>query len=492
MADTLNGSWIQRATEYLEDISLGQNNTAFGELATEQSKAFIQASAIYNLLPANFRSFTSGTGTTEVADKLFTCETGVGIGGYGAIQSFRSLNYKPGTGGKARFTAIFESNVANSWQGAGLLTIADELSFGYNGTSFGIWHRYGGIAEVRNIQITGGAGGSETLTLTLNDVAYSIPLTSGTEQHNAYEIENWLNNNQSIWYAQQTDDIVQVTSLSDGAKSGTYSFSSSSATATLSQLTAGATKTSDFINQQDWNGDFDNSNLNPALGNVYQIKYQYLGFGDIKFYIENPMSGLFENCHTIRYANSSTTPSVSNPSFKVGLYCVSLGSTTNLKVSSASMSAFIEGTDFKTRNPRAVNNTQIVSGDLTNILTIRNTRSYNGIVNQVEVEPLIVSLANESSKNAIIELRANATASGDTNFQNIGNNLVTDIDVTANTISGGRLLSSFTLGGGQSQEVDLSKLNIRIPPTLKFTIGGQVTSGPSASITATLVYYEDL
>lgn len=189
---TLGAKKVTQIDSQGNSVSPGQITsplTGFGEVNVAQNNAFIQASATYNFLPSNFRDFTSGTGSTEVANKLFVCKTGTGVGGYGAIQSFRALNYKPGSSGLARFTALFESNAANSWQGVGLVNLGDELSFGYNGNSFGIWHRYGGLAEVRTLTITGAATGSETLTLTLNGVAYSIPLTSGSVEHNAWEIE---------------------------------------------------------------------------------------------------------------------------------------------------------------------------------------------------------------------------------------------------------------------------------------------------------------
>lgn len=490
-ATTLNGSWQQRIANDLTEAKY--NNSAFGETSIAENRPFIQATAVYNFLPSNFRAFTSGSGSTSVANQLFNVETGTSVGGYGTIQTFRSLNYKAGEGGLARFTAIFENNVANSWQGVGLLTIADEYSFGYNGTDFGIWHRYNGLAEVRTITVSSGAGGSENLTLTLNGVAYTIPLTSGTAAHNASEIEQWLLDNQSVWGADQIGDTIIINALSDGAKSGSYSFSSSTAAGSMAQNTAGQTKTSNHIPRTEWNvNTFDN--LDPTKGNVYQIKYQYLGFGNIFFYVEDPLDGVFKLCHQIIYANENTTPSVSNPSLKFGMYCVSLGSTTNLKVSSASVACFVQGLEGKTRNPRAVINTQsiAVNETLTNVLTLRNRRTYNYITNQVEIEPINVTIANEAAKNIKIEVRGNATVTGNSNYELAGNNLVGDVDYTSHTLSGGRLLAAFAVSPGDSIDINLADKRIRIPPTLKLSIGARKESGAAADVTATLTYYEDV
>lgn len=467
--------------------------TAFGETNVAENFPFVQGSATYDFLPANFRSYTSGSGSTTVADGLFQTNTGTSVGGYGAIQSFRSLNYKPGEGGMVRFTALFESNAANSWQGAGLVNIGDELSFGYNGTEFGIWHRHNGRAEVRTITVSGGAGGSENLTLTLNGVAYTIPLTSGSVNHNAYEISNWLNNssNQSVWYADQVDDTVIISALSDGAKSGAYSFSSSTATGSIAQDTAGVTKTSEFVAQDDWNGETV-AWLDPSKGNVYQIEYQYLGFGDIRYLIEEPRSGRFVNVHTIQYSNSHTTPSLGNPSMHVGLYCVSLGSTTDLVVKSASFGAFTQGKREPTRNPRAASNTQAVGTSFTNVLALRNRRTYNGLVNQVEIEPRLLTIANEGTKNIEVEVRSTTDPGVEMDFTENGTNLVSDISTTAATVTAGRLLAAFTVSGGASEFIDLSALRIRVPPTLNLIIQAKKSSGTAIDVSVGLTWYEDV
>jgi len=469
------------------------DKTAFGELSVASSTAFIQNTGVYGLIPANFREYTSFSGTTGVTDRMFTVTTGTTIYGYGAIQSFRALNYNAGQGGLGRFTALFQNNVANSWTGVGLVNLSDELSFGYNGTTFGVWHRYGGKAEVRTIQVTGASGGSTDLTLTLNSVPYTIPLTSGTVDHNAYEIAEWLNDsaNQTVWVADQLDDTVIISAQSDGAKSGTYTYSHATSTGTITQNTAGVTKTSDHVAQSSWNGDAC-SWLDPTKGNVFQIAYQYLGFGDIKYYIEYPETGEFVLVHTIKYANAETIPSLNNPSLRFGIYAASVGSTTDLTVQCASVGLFVQGEIQKTRNPRAVKNTQSVTSSFTNVLALRNRRTYNSLYNQIEIEPINLTISSESSQNVEVEVRANPTFSGDTNFTNVGTNLVSDIDTTNNTTTNGRLLAAFTIGSKGSINVNLKELEIRIPPSLTLSITAKITSGASSNVTAALTYYEDL
>jgi hypothetical protein len=468
--------------------------TAFGEVQTAENTAFIQTSGIYEFIPPILREYTYSTGTTGVTNRMFTCTSGTNAYGYGAIQSFRSLNYKAGQGGLARFTAVFPSPKANHWSGVGLVNLSDELSFGYNGTTFGIWHRKEGVAECRTITVTGASSGSTNLTLTLNSVAYTIPLTSGTAAHNAHEIATWLNNtsNQSVWQADQIGATVIIIASSDGPKAGTYTFSHASATGTIAQNKAGVTKTSTHIPQTEWNVNKRPDDLDPSKGNVYQIKYQYLGFGNILFYVENLDSGAFDLVHVIKYSGRNTTPSLRQPSLRFGMYSSNQGNTTDVTVQCASVACFVQGKLTKTRNPRAVKNSQTVSTTFTNVLTLRNRKSYNSLFNQVEIEPQNLTISSESTQNVEIELRSNASFSGDTNFANAGTNLVGDVDTTANTVSGGTLLAAFTVGSKGNLSINLAQYDLAVPPSLSLTISAKVVSGASSIVTAALTYYEDL
>lgn len=491
------------ATRGAYEQSAALPKSAFGEVEVSQLEPFIQATAAYNLVPANFREFTATGGSTGASDGMFFASTGTSVGGYGAIQSFRSVNYKAGQGAMARFTALFESTagpdsadplLAGSWQGAGLISVGDELSFGYSGTSFGIWYRYGGLPEVRTITVTTPASGSETLTLTLNGVAYSIALSSGDAEHNAYEIAQHLNTNQSVWHADNIDGTVVIIALSDGAKSGSYSFSSDgAAVGSIAQNTAGVTKTSTHIPQSNWNQN-PAEWLDPSKGNVYQIAFQYLGFGAITFSVEDPDTGAIIAVHIIRYANANTSPSLGNPSLRVGFYCASLQSTTNLTVKSASMGAFVQGTPENTRNPRAVDNTQeLTSTDETTVLAVRNRKTYNARFNQVEIEPELLTVANEGTKNVTVRLRASANPGVELQYTAAGTNLVSDVATDSRAFSGGRTLATTVVAGGSQETIDLLNLKIRVPPTLQLIVTGQRNSGGSASdVTASLTYYEDL
>jgi len=465
--------------------------SAFGESLVAQLTPFIQATACYNLIPANFTTYTATGGAATATGGEFTCTTGTSVGGYGVVRSIRSVNYKGGMGAVFRGTGRFTAGVANSQQGVGFFNVGDGFLFGYNGASFGIIHQKDGLPEIRTITVTAASSGSTNLTLTLNTAAYTIPLTAGTVQHNANQIAVWLMANQTIWQAYQNDDDVVLMANSDGAKSGTYTYSHATSTGSIAQTTAGVTKTTNFIAQTAWNQNTA-SWIDPTKGNVYQIQYQYLGYGAIEFSVEDPDTGGFILVHRIKYANANTSTSVSNPALNAGVYAASLGSTTNLTTRMASVGVFVQGTPGRTRNPRAYSFVKSISSTLTNILTLRNRAVYGGKPNKVEVEPILISAFTESAKGITVVAYASATGAGTPNFQDISTGLVTEVDTAGTTISAGTPLLEFVVPANSSAQIDLASLRVRLPPHYSISFGAKVNSGAAADTGISVVFYEDI
>jgi len=110
-----------------------------------------------------------------------------------------------------------------------------------------------------------------------------------------------------------------------------------------------------FYAQSSWNLDTLNGlgpsrmNLNPLVGNVFQIQVQWLGYGNINFAVENPATSQFINFHTIKYPNTASIPSLVFPSF----YCIGIvtngASTTNVSMSISCMTIYNEGNSPLTR-----------------------------------------------------------------------------------------------------------------------------------------------
>lgn len=469
-----------------------QATSAFGEQKTESKTPKVVASATYNLIPANFRQFTDLGGSISAITNEFKCSTGTTQFAYAALQSFRSLNIQYGSGAGVRFGARFPDTTANTWQGVGLAGIGDEISFGRNADGdFGAWHRHGGFAEVRTLQVTGAAGGAENATVTINGTDYTIALTATTVQTNAHEIATYLQANGSGFDAFQNNDTVTISFTSDGAKTGDFIFSSATATATFAQVTAGVTKTSDFTALADFNGKVP-AGFDPTKGNQYQITYSS-GYGNINYYIFDFADGQWRKVHTVLWQNNNTTVNLNQPSMRAIIYCYSVGATTDTSVYCAFISAFISGSGEITRNPRFYSITKSIGTTETVLFQIRNKKVYNGIQNQAEILPEVLSIASDAGKNVTIRVyTGNTTIGGVPNFQNVGTNLIAEIDVAGTTISGGRKVAGTTVASGQNNDLNLEALRVVIPPTLRMVVTAQRASGTAADVTASLTWIEDL
>lgn len=90
-------------------------------------------------------SGTSGATGTFVTGGSLRAASGTATTGSCIVQSRIRAKYQPSQGMVARFTAMFTQGVASSTQIAGMGDATNGFFFGYNGTSFGILHRKGGV-----------------------------------------------------------------------------------------------------------------------------------------------------------------------------------------------------------------------------------------------------------------------------------------------------------------------------------------------------------
>ena len=104
-----------------------------------------------------------------------------------------------------------------------------------------------------------------------------------------------------------------------------------------------------WVAQTAWNGDRCNGTgvsgftLDPTKGNVFQVRYPYLGYGTITFWIQDSVTGRWILAHTIRYANSSASTQLSNPNLRFYGKVINAGNTTNLVMYCGSCAALLTG-----------------------------------------------------------------------------------------------------------------------------------------------------
>ncbi len=471
------------------------------EFQTSSLDITIRADATYGFVPSNFREYTASTGSTE-ADQNghLVCETGTGFYGYGAIQSFRTISYAQGLKGHVDFGAAFNVTDDVVEAGVGLLGIGDELSFGYaTNQEFGIWYRHNGLAEVQILTVTVASTGPETIEITIDGTNYSVLLSGSSDTaFDAYEIANTLTTEAgSLFSAEQVGSTVEVAFKSDGDKTGDFDLFSDVMDGTWTTVKDGVTKTSEHVAMSEWDNQDLGFTLDPEAGNHYAIRF-IGGYGQANFYVQGPVtSDEWVHVHTIHHENTATDVIVGNPDFRIGMYVVNIGgsaSDTSLVKVPFIVGGVVGHINHQTRNPRAATNTvtslTASSSVFTNILTLKNRYMYNHRANSVLLYPKLLTLANDASKTAIFEIRGNPTVSGATDFQEVGTNLVSLIDTSENTVTGGRPLGYFTVAGDSSIVVDLETLAITVPPTLRLVIAGRIISGEADDLTASIVWYE--
>ena len=466
--------------------------TAFGEMSVAEPTPVVQISAQYGLTDETMSIVNNGA-TTYNGDSLFNCSTGTNPLGLASLNTMKQLTYKPGQGALARFTALFTVGVPASLQAAGLINSEDAFAFGYVGADFGIIYSRNGKTEHQELTVTTPAAGSENASITVNDVVYTVPLTAGTANQNAQEIAASLTAQVPNYLFTANNNVVSSMSLLP-APDGAYAFSSATAVATWEQQQAGVEPTISLIPQTTWNRDRVPW-LDPTKGNVYAISIQYLGFGNIQFYVEDQDTGLKILVHQIEYANRNVVPSVGNPTFRIGWLARNLGNTTDLIVSGASAAGFIEGKNVPDSLPRAVDSvTTAIGTTQTNVITIRNRFHFGDKINRADIILLLLSMGTEANKGVFFRLIANAEFVSGLNFDYVDetNSIAeTSVDQVALVPDSGRFIASF-LVTQQGRVISSENFRTRIFPDDQLTLSAAVTSGSASVMTASAVWQEDL
>lgn len=467
------------------------SKSTFGDDVSMEFDAQVAIKAVYNILD-NTQTFTATGGSVAATNSEFVLQTGTSSGGYGALWSHLPIVYSPGIGGEARITARFTAGVASSLQACGLFSAADGMFFGYNGTSFGIMHRHHGEFEVRTLTVNVAAGGAETVTVTLNGVAYTASVTAGTTKQNAHEIETGLSAGAaaSIWHIQHIGSTIVFVGLAIGSKSGSYSVSSTGALAgTIAQTKAGAAATETWTAQASWNIDTA-SWLDPTKGNLYRLEFAYLGYGPLVYSIFHPTRREWARVHVIDWPNANTGTNIGNPSMRVGWVSASLGSTTNLTVAGASAMAGLQGIKYHSRSFGGYGTATGVTTE-TQVLTVQVRREFGGRACNAILKPMVLSIGTDSNKGAIFRVLRNPTVSGTTAHAYVDQTeSIALTDTAGTTVSGGRLLGVYSVGPSGRATISLADQNMYQISGDELVITAQVTSGAASEMTASLVWEE--
>jgi hypothetical protein len=246
--------------------------------------------------------------------------------------------------------------------------------------------------------------------------------------------------------------------------------------------------------QASWNGDKCMSGdgsfvYDPTLGTPAMIKYPYLGYGNIQFYLQNPDTSRWVLVHTIKYANSKTTTQLSNPNLYFLNYTANSGNTTNRTMYVGSYGVFLSGARSYIGNPQwGVDNNKASITTETNIVSIKNCTSYNGNPNRGLIRINSISIGSSIATGVVVlRIKSGVTLGGvpaytardgttaDNGVTITAGNSIASFDVAGTTITGGKYIFNVTAMNGSST-IDVTPFEIFIAPGEVLTFSAFSTS----------------
>lgn len=475
---------------------------AFGEQSVAEFSPTVQLQPPYSVNPEIVHSRENQSGSVDVSSNMLRLQTGAAANSSGEMLSINAVKYNPGQGGLVRFTAVFTTGVANSSQVIGIGDTGDGYFFCWSGATFGILARKGGVPEVRTLTITTKSTTAENITITLDsdaktDVAVQ-DATSGDETTTANDIAaaDYSDVGRG-WDAYAVGTTVIFVSWSSASRPGTYSLSgATTAVGTFAQTLVGADAAETFVAQSSWSADVaDGTGTLPAIdftkGNVFQIKYEWLGFGSVDFYIENPSDGLFRLVHIIEFANANISPSVNNPTLPLYAGVINESNTSNLTLSIGSMAGGTEGKVVVTgpRHGTRTTASSFGSGVETAVLSIRNKVVFQGVINRVHSILGLFGLSQDSTKTATVLFTLNAELTG-ASFADVDTHSPIEVDSSATGLSGGDVLS--TQGIAKEDKTDFPRPDppVRLAPGDILTIS-IIPNAANPDVTAEFNWVDD-
>jgi len=450
--------------------------SASGELKTSQSLPIIQISATYGTRPQQTLVTVQGTDATAgVTDDKFKVESGTDPSGLASILSARIARYRAGQGLYARFSALFSAGVQGSYQIAGFVTSENGMGFGRINGQFGIIHYYGGIPESQILTLTAIDAGAQTVTVSGTD--YPVTLTGVTAEENAYQIAEQLNPLIAA-YDVSSNGVTVVFQGVLPEVAGAFAYTG---TGTFAQVAIGKPVTTNFIPQSLWNRD-PASWLVPSFGNIYSVQFQYLGFGNINFYVYDPETSKPLLVHVIEWANSTISANTSNPNLRIGWLARNVGGTTPVTVEGGSAAVFLEGIRKLDGYQVSVSHDQIgidVNG-YTNIIAVRNRSLFADRQNRIEAFPTFINLnVTATAKVGFFDILIDPVFSGfmEWNYVDEANSVI-EYAVNGVEVTGGRSVGAVVLPPNQPATIVLNSslgTDAAIAPNSTIAIVGRST-----------------
>lgn len=243
-----------------------------------------------------------------------------------------------------------------------------------------------------------------------------------------------------------------------------------------------------FYPRTAWNvdrcdGTYQMPTIDFSKSNVFEIQYQYLGYGTVYFYVYNPSNGRPYLVHTINRSNTyagGTATNLQDPSVGLVMFVeveagVIPASLTD-EIGVGSFSLFCQGQEINPIERIAMENTKLGVTAETVLLSVRCDTTFYGILNWWPTDIDFISTASDGTKSVKIRIYRNCTLAGSvwvTPYQYI---CPVSYDVTGTISVAGTLLLSYWMAKVDKQQINLEDLHIHMKPGDIITITGYSTA----------------
>lgn len=285
-----------------------------------------------------------------------------------------------------------------------------------------------------------------------------------------------------------------------------YFFGFNGTTMSIAHYTRG---TPAWTAQTAWNGDNaiaasgGSFTWDPTKGTPAMIKYPYLGYGNIEFFLQNPTTGRWVLAHVIRYANTVATTQMANPTLQYLGYASNSGNTANLTLYSGSVGVFVSGVRSFAGSPRrAADSAKTAIATETCMLNLKNANTYNGVANRGMLRLNSVSFGTSSDTNGTLRFKIGATIGGTASYTPVSGttadngttitagNSIASVDTAGTTVAGGTYIFNVAIGQTTAGSLDLTPFEIYVSPSEVLTVSLFASTNTNASVS--LNWSEDI
>lgn len=483
----------------------------FGTLLTSNLTPSAQGTFVYDINDTQYTTGSCGSGSSVTNVRgLATVTSDNSSSGSAFLRLTRGLKYRPGQGAICRLTAMFGSGSNNTNQLAGVGNTECGYYFAKIGDSFGILHREKSDVDIRKFTITSPPAGAATIAVTLDGTTVSASINGGgTANQTAYQLSQADYSKVGPgWQSQSIDGTVYFVANQPGPHTGSFGMVNlGSSIASSSVVRSGSLPIETFISQSNWNIDTMDGegpskfSLDPSKGNIYNIGYQYLGFGNPTFSVEDSSTGAFAMCHQIHACNARITTVVSNPHMYAGWHVINSGSTTGASLSGASAATFTEGLVIRNVGPSFTSTSSKTSVGTAQIpaLTLRANRVFKDQACFGELDLFNLSVGSDSGAAAnirlvIVNIYKNAALGGPVNFQNVDSRSIAAVDTAATSLtvtSKTQLLKTFIVPANSSIILNVTSENFFVASGETLTVGVQTFSNTVDAVVTSVSWFED-